>query len=94
MPVDGTPPPLPRWAEQVQALAKESLTGAAMRAAVGDRLQVPGRVVGTAEQWLEIVEVRGRDGGPPYLVRRDGHEVLVYPGPETSVVHPDSDGPT
>jgi hypothetical protein len=65
-----------------------------MRAAVGDRLHVPGRVVGTAEQWLEIIEVRGHDGGPPYLVRRDEHEVLVFPGPETSVVHPDSEGPT
>ena len=65
-----------------------------MRAAVGDRLHVPGRVVGTPDQWLEIVEVRGRDGEPPYVVRRDKHEVLVFPGPETSVVHPESRGRT
>ena len=48
-----------------------------MRAVVGDRLHVHGRVVGTPDQTLEIIEVRGRDGAPPYLVRRDGHEVLV-----------------
>ena len=56
-----------------------------MRAVVGDRLHVHGRVVGTADQTLEIIEVRGPDGAPPYLVRRDGHEVLLFPGPDTSV---------
>ena len=29
----------------------------------------------------EVLEVRGADGGPPYLVRfDDGHETLLYPG--------------
>jgi hypothetical protein len=29
------------------------------------------------------VEVRGDNGGPPYLVRYpDGHEGLVFPGPD------------
>jgi len=59
-----------------------------MRAVVGDRLHVHGRVVGTPDQTLEIIEVRGRDGAPPYLVRRDGHEVLVFPGSDASVEHP------
>jgi len=58
----------------------------AMRATVGDRLHVHGRVVGTADQFAEIVEVQGRDGAPPYRVRhRDGHESIVFPGPDTSV---------
>ena len=35
----------------------------------------------------EIVEVRGTDGGPPYVVRwGDGHEGLVYPGDDAHVV--------
>ena len=49
-----------------------------MRAEVGDRLHVHGRVVGTPDQTSEIIEIRGPDGAPPYLVRRDdGHEVLA-----------------
>jgi len=60
-----------------------------MHAGVGDRLRVHGRVVGTPDQILEIVEVRGRDGAPPYRVRReDGHETLMFPGPDASVEHP------
>jgi hypothetical protein len=62
-----------------------------MRAVVGDRLHVHGRVVGTSDQTSEIVEIRGRDGAPPYLVRReDGHEALVFPGADASVEHPRS----
>ena len=38
----------------------------------------------------EVLEVRGADGGPPFLVRHpDGHEGLIFPGPETSVSHPE-----
>jgi len=59
-----------------------------MRAEIGDRLHVRGRVVGTADQMSEIVEIRGRDGTPPYLVRHDdGHEALVFPGADASVEH-------
>ncbi|CAN5198304.1 MAG: DUF1918 domain-containing protein [Nocardioidaceae bacterium] len=61
-----------------------------MQAAVGDRLHVRGKVVGQADRLAEIIEVRGEDGSPPYLVRHeDGHEALVYPGPDASVEHPD-----
>jgi len=57
-----------------------------MRAEIGDRLHVHSRSVGVPDQLSEIVEVRGQDGGPPYLVRRDdGHEALVFPGPDASV---------
>lgn len=34
------------------------------------------------------MEVQGRDGGPPYMVRfDDGHTGLVFPGPDAVVVH-------
>lgn len=57
-----------------------------MRATVGDRLHVHGRNVGNPDHLGEIVEVRGDDGQPPYLVRfPDGHESLVFPGPDCVV---------
>ncbi|HZW43395.1 MAG TPA: DUF1918 domain-containing protein [Dermatophilaceae bacterium] len=60
-----------------------------MRAVVGDRLHVHGRVVGAHDQTSEIIEIRGRDGEPPYLVRYgDGHEALVFPGADATVEHP------
>ena len=63
-----------------------------MRAAAGDRVTVPGRHVGGAERHGEVVEVRGADGGPPYLVRwDDGHEGLVVPGPEMRFAHEQAD---
>jgi amino acid efflux transporter len=69
----------------------------AMRARVGDRLFVHGRTVGQADHRAEILEVRGPDGGPPYLVRYDdGHQALVFPGPDAVVEHADApvgDGP-
>ncbi|GAA0237937.1 DUF1918 domain-containing protein [Saccharothrix mutabilis subsp. mutabilis] len=57
-----------------------------MHATVGDRLHVHSRAVGLDEQVGEILEVRGEEGAPPYLVRfSDGHEGLVYPGPDCLV---------
>lgn len=39
--------------------------------------------VGVKDRVGEITEVRGDNGGPPYLVRfEDGHTSLVYPGPD------------
>lgn len=52
-----------------------------MKALVGDRIEVPGTHVGEGRRQGEVVEVRGADGGPPYLVRwSDGHEGLFFPG--------------
>lgn len=57
-----------------------------MHASVGDRLLVHGHVVGQGSRQGEIVEVRGSEGEPPYVVRfDDGHEALVYPGPDALV---------
>jgi hypothetical protein len=57
-----------------------------MRATVGDRLHVHGRTVGAKDRFGDIIEVRGQDGTPPYLVRfPDGHESLLYPGPDCVV---------
>jgi len=60
-----------------------------MHAEVGDRLHVHGRTVGTRDQMSVIIEIRGQDGAPPYLVRHDdGREALVFPGTDASVEHP------
>ena len=60
-----------------------------MRAAVGDRLHIQGKVVGMQEHTAVVVETRGKDGGPPYLVRYDdGHESLVYPAADAWIEHP------
>ncbi|MEJ3405503.1 DUF1918 domain-containing protein [Rathayibacter sp. YIM 133350] len=57
-----------------------------MQAQVGQNLVIRGRVVGSTDRRGEIIEVRGEDGAPPYYVRfEDGHESLVYPGPDCSV---------
>ncbi len=62
-----------------------------MRAAVGDQIVLPGRHVGDAERRGQVLEVRGPDGAPPYLVRwEDHHEAVVYPGPEVRVLHASS----
>ncbi|MBE1593751.1 DUF1918 domain-containing protein [Nonomuraea angiospora] len=59
-----------------------------MRANVGDHLIVHGKVVGQRDRIGEIVEIRGENGTPPFRVRfEDGHEQLVFPGPD-AVVQP------
>ena len=58
-----------------------------MRAQVGDRLIVRGNRVGDPVRDAVILEVRGADGAPPFLVRwsQDGHEGLFFPGPNVKV---------
>ena len=60
-----------------------------MYASVGDRLIVHGPHVGDAERDGEILEVRGQDGGPPFVVRwsDSGHEGTIYPGADAVVQH-------
>jgi Domain of unknown function (DUF1918) len=57
-----------------------------MQAAIGDRLHIRGSSVGHPDKCGEIVEVHGKAGEPPYLVRfDDGHTGLVFPGPDAVV---------
>lgn len=60
-----------------------------MEARIGDRVVVRGRRIGQTEREGEILEVRGKRGEPPYVVRwtADGHEGLFFPGPDASVEH-------
>jgi hypothetical protein len=59
-----------------------------MQAKVGDELTVKGRHQGDGERHGEIVEVRGTDGAPPYLVRwTDEHESTFFPSADTVVEH-------
>ncbi|QHY93637.1 hypothetical protein SSPS47_00655 [Streptomyces sp. S4.7] len=59
-----------------------------MHATKGDRLVVHGRVVGMHDQIVEIIEVLGTDGSPPYRVRAEnGHETIMSPGPDSVVEH-------
>ena len=56
-----------------------------MKAKVGDRIVREGNHVGEPRRSGEIIEVRHSNGTPPYVVRwlDDGHEGLVFPGPDT-----------
>jgi hypothetical protein len=60
-----------------------------MYAAVGDRIVVRSLHVDEAVRDGEVLEVHGADGGPPYLVRwsDNGHETLVFPGPDAQMEH-------
>ncbi|MEV4416317.1 DUF1918 domain-containing protein [Catellatospora sp. NPDC049609] len=59
-----------------------------MQATEGDAITIHGKTVGARDQHGEIIKVRGPHGGPPYRVRfNDGHEGLVYPGPD-AVIEP------
>ncbi len=59
-----------------------------MKASVGDRIVVRGRTVDEKSRDGEIIEVRGPDGDPPWLIRwDDGHEGLFFPGPDARIEH-------
>ncbi|MFF4602346.1 DUF1918 domain-containing protein [Streptomyces sp. NPDC001339] len=59
-----------------------------MHASKGDRLVVHGRIVGQHDHEVEIIEVMGTNGDPPYRVRgADGHETIMSPGPDSVVKH-------
>ncbi|GAA6525300.1 dsRBD fold-containing protein [Intrasporangium sp. DVR] len=53
-----------------------------MRARVGDRIILAAEHIDEPTRDGEILEIRGTDGAPPYLVRwSNGHIGLIYPGP-------------
>ncbi|MEU1985988.1 DUF1918 domain-containing protein [Nocardia sp. NPDC019395] len=54
-----------------------------MQANVGDQLVLRSDSVGKTDRTGEITEIRGPNGAPPYMVRfEDGHQSLIYPGPD------------
>jgi len=62
-----------------------------MNVTAGDRIIIRGRHTGQPVRACRVVEVRGSEGGPPYLVRWDdsGHETLFFPGTDATVEHTD-----
>jgi hypothetical protein len=61
----------------------------AVQASVGDHIVIHGHRVGQPDRDGEVLEVRGRDGGSPFLVRwgDDGRETLYFPGSDAVVEH-------
>ncbi|CAM3633351.1 DUF1918 domain-containing protein [Smaragdicoccus niigatensis] len=59
-----------------------------MRAKPGDWLVVESRSDGEHSRRALIQEVHSADGSPPYVIRwtDSGHEVLMFPGPDSHVV--------
>ncbi len=59
-----------------------------MKAKAGDRLVVLSHHLGERVMEGEILEVHGADGEAPFLVRweDDGHEALIFPGPDARVI--------
>ena len=63
--------------------------GGDMQAEVGDRIVIKGHQVGQPDRDCKVIEVRGTDGGPPYLVRWEDreHDTLFFPGPDATLEH-------
>lgn len=79
--------------------APKKVTGRA-RAEVGDHLVIRGHQEGRPERRAIIVQVRGEDGTPPYVVRwlddphDEPHDVLFFPGSDADIEHPTADSGT
>jgi hypothetical protein len=60
-----------------------------MQAKIGDRIVIRHPQLGGSPRDGEILETRGPNGTPPFVVRwdDDGHEALVFPGPDAQVQH-------
>ena len=60
-----------------------------MYAKLGDRIIIRGRHGGDPVRDCEVLEVRGPEGSPPYVVRwgDSGHEAILYPGSDAYVQH-------
>jgi hypothetical protein len=53
-----------------------------MKAKPGDHIILAGELVNQPVRAGEVLEARGANGGPPYVVRwEDGHESTMFPGP-------------
>jgi hypothetical protein len=62
-----------------------------MKAKVGDRLVIKGHRIHEADRDAEILEIRGPDGAPPYLIRwsDSGRDTIMYPGVDARILHPE-----
>lgn len=60
-----------------------------MHAAVGDRIVIKGHRVGEPDRDAEVLEVKGADGGPPFVVRWSdtGHITTFFPGSDAELQH-------
>ena len=58
-----------------------------MQAHVGDRIVVRAHHLGEPDKDCEVIEARGLDDGPPFMVRwsDSGQEALFFPGPDAWV---------
>jgi hypothetical protein len=58
-----------------------------MQAHKGDRIVIHGQRAGRPDRDGEVLEARGENGEPPFVVRWEdnGHETLFFPGDNTSV---------
>jgi hypothetical protein len=61
-----------------------------MRVQTGDEIVVKGHQVGAPDRVGRVKEVRGQDGGPPYVVEWSDTpgEHLYWPGTDAQVHHP------
>ena len=77
-------------AGEVEALKSATLP-AGRHAQPGDLIVIRGHAVGRQERRATIVEARGDDGGPPYVVHwhddphEEPHDVLFFPGSDATV---------
>jgi Domain of unknown function (DUF1876)/Domain of unknown function (DUF1918) len=78
----GTFGPDPGVQDGVLLRSSQERGDGAMKAYQGDRIILAARHTDEPTRDGVVLEVRGQDGGPPYLVRwSDGHTGLMYPGP-------------
>jgi hypothetical protein len=77
------------WADEASTLdggPDISAAEADMHAKPGDVLVIESQTVDQQRRQATILEVRSSDGSPPYFVHwRDGHEGLIYPGPDAHI---------
>jgi hypothetical protein len=60
-----------------------------MRASIGDRILIRSHSGDQPNRDCEVIEVRGPDGGPPYVVRwgDTGRETYFFPGSDAVIEH-------
>lgn len=76
---------------------KDRMIAARHHAEPGDRIVIRGQSIGRKERHGTIVEVRGPEGGPPFVVHwsddphAEPHDVLFFPSSDAAIAPPDDD---